>query len=318
MRARGRSATRWMAFIVTSFILTWAMAPQPAMAEQVWLSGWFHVIWADPYPGSHVDAVQAFAIIDDEGRWTPIALDEALTSPFGGARALNRRRVKIVGERMSALHGWDSSSAYQAIQAHSIEFEGAGAAGAAAAEASPLAVAGSQLWVTVLCRFADSTEVTPHDASWFTTLMSSARPGMDHYWKELSYENINLTGSVVVGWYNLPQPKSYYVDSNETKLDSLLNDCTAAADADVFFPNYSGINLMFNQDLDCCAWGGSSTLMRDGQTKFYSVTWMPVWGYNQQSVLGHEMGHGFGLPHSNNWDGDTSPYDSPWDVMSAR
>jgi hypothetical protein len=29
------------------------------------------------------------------------------------------------------------------------------------------------------------------------------------------------------------------------------------------------------------------------------------------------MGHGFGLPHSNNWDGDSSPYDSPWDVMSA-
>jgi hypothetical protein len=34
-------------------------------------------------------------------------------------------------------------------------------------------------------------------------------------------------------------------------------------------------------------------------------------------VIAHEMGHGFGLPHSNNWDGDSSPYDSPWDVMSA-
>jgi hypothetical protein len=28
------------------------------------------------------------------------------------------------------------------------------------------------------------------------------------------------------------------------------------------------------------------------------------------------MGHGFGLPHSNNADGDGSPYDNPWDVMS--
>jgi hypothetical protein len=28
------------------------------------------------------------------------------------------------------------------------------------------------------------------------------------------------------------------------------------------------------------------------------------------------MGHGFGLPHANNSDGDTDPYDNPWDVMS--
>jgi hypothetical protein len=28
------------------------------------------------------------------------------------------------------------------------------------------------------------------------------------------------------------------------------------------------------------------------------------------------MGHGFGLPHSNNADGDSDPYDNPWDVMS--
>jgi len=33
-------------------------------------------------------------------------------------------------------------------------------------------------------------------------------------------------------------------------------------------------------------------------------------------VIGHEMGHAFGLPHSNNADGDSSPYDNPWDVMS--
>ena len=35
------------------------------------------------------------------------------------------------------------------------------------------------------------------------------------------------------------------------------------------------------------------------------------------AVIGHEMGHGFGLPHANNSDGDGSPYDSPWDVMSS-
>ena len=29
-------------------------------------------------------------------------------------------------------------------------------------------------------------------------------PGLDHYWRELSYNQMNVTGSEVVGWYTLP------------------------------------------------------------------------------------------------------------------
>ena len=35
-------------------------------------------------------------------------------------------------------------------------------------------------------------------------------PGLDHYWREVSYNQMNVTGSNVVGWYTLPQPMSYY------------------------------------------------------------------------------------------------------------
>jgi len=45
-------------------------------------------------------------------------------------------------------------------------------------------------------------------------------------------------------------------------------------------------------------------------------SWMPPWGYENQSVLGHEMGHGFGLPHSSGPYGQT--HDSYWDVMSGK
>jgi hypothetical protein len=87
---------------------------------------------------------------------------------------------------------------------------------------------------------------------------------------------------------HFPQPGSYYVyDGNGDGSEDLdfaraVDDCTAAADPDVFFPNFVGINLMFNQNLDCCAWGGSSTVTADGQTRFYSVTWLPPWGYDNQ------------------------------------
>ena len=81
-----------------------------------------------------------------------------------------------------------------------------------------------------------------------------------------------------------------------------------------YFPSFVGINLMFNDDLDCCAWGGSTSLNLDGQSRMYRVTWLPPWGYESQGPIAHEMGHGFGLPHSSGPYGAT--YDSRWDVMS--
>jgi hypothetical protein len=75
--------------------------------------------------------------------------------------------------------------------------------------------------------------------------------------------------------------------------------------------------MMFNGNLDCCAWGGSRYATLDGLSKVWRVTWEPPWGWGDMGVIAHEMGHGFGLPHANNFDGDSSPYDSPWDVMSS-
>jgi M6 family metalloprotease-like protein len=237
--------------------------------------------------------------------------------------AFDRKRGTIVGGWESQLPSVREGSPVpqRRFQVDLVQFEPAENAEAVAPEATPLAVTGAQKWATILCRFGDLTNVTPHPVSWYRTLMGTAYPGMDHYWRELSYGKITLTGSVVVGWYNLPQPWSYYMyDSNGdgspdiVDLNRAVDDCAAAADAAVFFPDFSGINLMFNQGLGCCAWGGGATLTRDGQTKSYGVTWIPPWGYDNQGILGHEMGHGFGLPHSSGPYGQT--YDSRWDVMS--
>src|SRR4029450_1699501 len=72
-------------------------------------------------------------------------------------------------------------------------------------EASPLGpqalVSGSQKWVSILCRFADSASVTPYPKTWFETLMlGGAAPGLDHYWRESSFGTIDLTGRVLLGW----------------------------------------------------------------------------------------------------------------------
>lgn len=61
---------RLIARIILSLIVTCSATSQLAVAQQVSLSGWFHVIWGDPRPGSNLDALQAFTIIDDQGQWT--------------------------------------------------------------------------------------------------------------------------------------------------------------------------------------------------------------------------------------------------------
>ena len=73
--------------------------------------------------------------------------------------------------------------------------------------------------------------------------------------------------------------------------------------------------MMFNSNFDNgWAWGGGWTDTLDGVTKTWAITWEPPWAYSNISVIAHEMGHGFGMPHSS-FD-RTVTYDNPWDVMS--
>lgn len=182
---------------------------------------------------------------------------------------------------------------------------------------SPSAVSGTTTWVTLMCKFNDiTTEQKPQ--SFFQAQYANTPGLLDHYWRDVSYNKVNLTGSAAYGWFTLPQPRSYYVGSS-ANLDQLFDDCTAAADATVNFAvngGVQGINMMFNGDLDGYAWGGGRCATLDGVNKCWSTTWDPPWAFGNLAPLAHEMGHGYGLPHANNSDGDSDPYDNPWDVMS--
>jgi len=152
-------------------------------------------------------------------------------------------------------------------------------------------------------------------------MLSNQTGRLDAYWREVSYNKANIIGSVAYGWFVLPSPRSAYVTTdanNHTTADltKLFNDCTGVANATVDFSHFVGVNTMYNGDLDGYAWGGNRYAALDGASRSWYVTWEPPWGYANEAPLAHEMGHGFGLPHSNNSDGDSDPYDNPWDVMS--
>lgn len=73
--------------------------------------------------------------------------------------------------------------------------------------------------------------------------------------------------------------------------------------------------MMFNEPLDCCARGGGFFLTRDGVSKTWMTTWLPPWAYLKLALTSHEMGHGYGFPHSSVTYGAT--YDNQWDAMST-
>ncbi|MEJ2582659.1 MAG: hypothetical protein P8127_13635, partial [Acidobacteriota bacterium] len=275
------------------------------------IQGVLTIVSGDPRPGVPFPQVESFFLRQSSGAEIELIFETGQLAALGGTGQLDGRAVEVVleptGESIS------KSSTRPPAVVRSLRILNASTVGKAAVVAK--AVTGAQPWVSVLCKFSDVSK-EPKPRSFFQGMYASAYPALDHYWRQLSYNNVNVSGSTAVAWVTLPYPVSHYESSSSEKLSDMAVDCTAAADHLVYFPDFVGINLMFNSTFGPYAWGGSRYMTLDGQTKRYRVTWEPPWGYGNIAVIAHEMGHGFGLPHSNNADGDADPYDNPWDVMS--
>lgn len=270
------------------------------------IEGVLSLIWGDGSPRTPGTVGPLPLLADSAGNIVELRLSEEQVAPLGGLLVLNGKRIIVQGSWTAVP---SLISAGVVFDVSSIDF----APGTGPAAVAP--VSGSQPWVSVLCKFSDSN-AEPKNLAYFQDMFGSSYPGLDHYWREVSYNNIDIVGSQAHGWYTLPQPRSYYVDgSGNADLDKLFADCTQVADTEIYYPAFVGINLMFNEDIGPYAWGGNRWATLDGQTKIWRVTWEPPWGYGNICVMSHEMGHGFGLPHSTFGD-DSNPYDNAWDVMS--
>jgi M6 family metalloprotease-like protein len=290
------------------------------------LTGRLELVWGDAPPASGVPYEFSAVLVDDVGvrraldKTQAIAAAEDLYGLFGRRVAVSVVPDAAAAKRADGVRGRiDAIVPIDDLQPG--RPSGRKARTTAAGGAEP--IAGVTSWVTLMCKFSDiTTEQKP--LSFFQGQYGSAVGQLDHYWQEVSYGQINLAGSQAHGWASLPQPRSFYVTkdaNNKDKADLglLFTDCVAAHDANVNFAlngGVQGINMMFNGDLDGFAWGGGRCAALDGVNKCWSTTWNPPWSFNNLAPLSHEMGHAYGLPHANNSDADSDPYDNPWDVMS--
>ena len=271
------------------------------------VEGRLELQWGDPAQGHGQTQFRA-TLVGDDGQRFPLDQAQALRAAED-LYSLSGRRIAV-----------DFSPVAKGTTPYSIDAI-VPAGGSDAKLSGDKAIAGTTVWRTILCKFSDiATE--QKDLAFFASQYGNNPGQLDHYWREVSYNKIDLTGSSAHGWFVLPHPRSFYVTGTgqgAANLNQLFNDCTAAADATVDFAangGVQGINMMFNGDLDGFAWGGSRCVVLDGINKCWSSTWNPPWSFGNLAPLAHEMGHGYGLPHANNSDGDADPYDNPWDVMS--
>ena len=312
MKYKNNPNALFMIFLVITLVFLGSTTARGQSGNSPSLTGWLSIIWGDSKPGSEETIM--YTLTDNTGQTTLLSISDSIAQSAGGILSLNRKFVSVQGNWATSQSSKQGSPVI--LDVTSIVPAVIPGDNRSSIDIKP-ALTGSKPWISIMCKFSDYP-AEPENLSFFQNMYSNAKPGLDHYWRELSFNTINVAGSTAIGWFVLPHPESYYnpTDTGQgTDLNKLRTDCIAAADASVNFALYTGINMMFNSDFDNgWAWGGGAYMTLDGVTKLWSVTWEPPWSYADISVIAHEMGHGFGLPHSSGNYGAT--YDNAWDVMS--
>jgi hypothetical protein len=166
-------------------------------------------------------------------------------------------------------------------------------------------------WVILLCNFNDNNTAPPNIGSYqrlFTT-SGLGTNNMTAFFSDVSHGNLNLSGSQVFGLFTLPIPSSAYAGNVDVPPPGKYNReglydlaVQTARDKGVPIDNFFGIVVSTNVQTDL--WGGGR------HRAFCDLLRL------QPSLLGQEMGHGYGLEHSR-VDGSDEDYQDPWDIMST-
>jgi hypothetical protein len=167
-------------------------------------------------------------------------------------------------------------------------------------------------WAILVVTFNDdpapSSSLAKYEAVF--TAAGTGTLNMVDYFDEMSHGLIDVSGSKVFGPFVLNHPRANYVGNvypqpaGKLNRNGVLDLARATAvGAGVDLSKFSGVVVCGTPLLDLCGWvGGFAALCDDASL--------------QPSLLGQEMGHGFGLDHSR-LNGSLDDYQDPFDTMST-
>ena len=160
-------------------------------------------------------------------------------------------------------------------------------------------------WAILLCRFGDVPAV-PHPRDYYERFYTeNGTGGIVDYWRTVSCGRLDLTGSRVFGWMDMAHVKA---DVNRLVFPGDRNQLVQwGRDA----AGANGVNLgPFNQVLVVHNFGVDHGAAGNGIVIVDQDPSLCEFGF-----ICHEMGHGFGLPHS--WSANPDrEYGDMWDLMS--
>lgn len=293
-----------LASLASSFTATTALSSPPSGQEE-FESGYLEASWGDP---------------EIEDSTLPAVLDVSLVQMDGRRIRLDANTVNAATDDIGALNG----------RLVAVAFRDALPAAARAVDAlAPLQeierrTPVNRSWAILGCRFPEDNHALVPTAE-MRQLYGPSRWRLGDYWNRVSWGQASLRGAADFGWTTLPGPKYSYEDPDARhgyNLSRIAQSCLDASGLTAELQPFDGLSLALSSSLTTdgssgYAFGGQSCLRVHAETVCRPTMWLPPWSQLKLSTIAHEMGHGYGLSHVDNSDGDTDPYDNPWDLMSS-
>jgi M6 family metalloprotease-like protein len=191
-------------------------------------------------------------------------------------------------------------------------------------------------WAFVLFKFSDDNS-EPNPREFYEKLFTEVGRGTHNivdYWESVSHSHVDLSGSQVIGWVTIDQTiQQWRADQAQLGMDITSLEQLKANQAEQGLIDMAQANVQAGfkklrydvmQQVKQAASNADFDL-----TKYYGIVAVSnvtfdLWGTLHEALisgamtdlsgLAHEMGHGYGLPHS--MDTRYIDYTDWWDVMS--